>query len=483
MRAMLVDDEERPEVKELRGVIEEFGLELDNDYLFVGPRGANAFCQAVRLLEDPPDVALIDFSLHWEFLDAKGKERWNGDSVARFLREHWKDAPPFYVVFYSAKLQTLDGRYEQLVELLRVPYAGYVEFSPGTNWQQAIREQLQSALDLVRAEHGRSIAALTGVSSDVGAFFGEVIVGRAPSLLEVGRVACRVSRTNATVLITGESGTGKELMARAIHGASPRAGRQFAVINCGAIPENLLESELFGHTRSAFTGAVADRIGKFESANGGTVFLDEIGEMPTNLQVKLLRVLQEREIERVGERRVRPVDVRIIAATNRVLEEDVKAGRFREDLYYRLNVMKVPMPPLRERAADVLDLADVFLHRATVRHSLPVQRFSAGARRALKSHHWPGNVRELENAVERAALMCDGTTVEANHLPDSVLGGAAEHHGDTWLEAEEEFKRAYYSRVLAECGGNITKAAAMAGISREHFSKTLKQLRISVPGA
>jgi len=268
-------------------------------------------------------------------------------------------------------------------------------------------------------------------------------------------------------------------VARAIHNASSRANKAFVVINCAAIPKDLLESELFGVKKGAFTGAIATRSGRFQSAHGGTLFLDEVGELELPLQVKLLRALQQKEVTKVGGATSEEVDIRIVSATNRVLEDDVRAGRFREDLYYRLNVIEVPMPPLRERAADVLDLADHFLQRAAEKHSVAARGFSPGAQRALRSYTWPGNVRELENAVERAALMCDGETVDVNHLPDSVRGGRASSRADTWKEAEEEFKRSYFARLLGECGGNITRAAEKAEVSREHFSKTLKQLGIN----
>lgn len=247
------------------------------------------------------------------------------------------------------------------------------------------------------------------------------IIGQSTTLADVFRVLLKVAPTDSTVLVTGESGTGKELLVRALHVNSTRADKAFVPINCGAIPRELLESELFGHEKGAFTHAIRTRPGRFEMADGGSIFLDEIGEMDISLQVKILRVLQEKEIERVGGTGTRKVDVRIVAATNRDLEEEVAKGRFREDLYYRLNVIPLHLPPLRERGGDVLLLATAFLERFCKKKGRPVLCLAADTRKVLSAYAWPGNVRELENFMERLSILMDGDTVTPEDLPRKIL--------------------------------------------------------------
>ena len=294
------------------------------------------------------------------------------------------------------------------------------------------------------------------------------IAGRSEALREAIALAKRVARHPSTVLITGESGTGKEVMARLVHRSSPRQAAPFIAVNCGAIPEALLESELFGHARGAFTGATAERTGLFEEATGGTLFLDEIGELPILLQVKLLRALQEGEVRRVGDNASRPVDVRIIAATARDLEAEVAAGRFRADLFYRLNVVRLQLPPLRDRGDDVLELAKHFIARYNERLGLGVQGLSPKAARALMMHSWPGNVRELENAIERAMVMTDGPLIDAAHLPVSSAPSAngSGHSLDLSIKRQtEELERALIAQALERTGGNRTRAAQLLDLS------------------
>jgi two-component system response regulator AtoC len=243
------------------------------------------------------------------------------------------------------------------------------------------------------------------------------IVGRSPKIAQALTLADKVARHPSTALVTGESGTGKELIARHIHDASPRASRPFVAVNCAAIPEALLESELFGHAKGAFTGAIAERQGLFEEAHEGTLFLDELGDLPVPLQVKLLRALQEGEVRRVGDNASRSVDVRLVAATARDLESDVAEGRFRADLYYRVNVVRIHLPALRERAEDIPELVRHFVDRFNRRLGLHVTGVSAAAMRALVEYPWPGNVRELENVIERAMVLTDGSQVDVDQLP------------------------------------------------------------------
>lgn len=247
------------------------------------------------------------------------------------------------------------------------------------------------------------------------------IIGQSTSLSDVFKMLGKVAPTDSTVLVTGESGTGKELLVRALHANSNRADKPFVPINCGAIPRELLESELFGHEKGAFTHAIRSRPGRFELADGGTIFLDEIGEMDLSLQVKILRVLQEKEIERVGGTGVKKVDVRVIAATNRDLEEEVAKGRFREDLYYRLNVVPLHLPPLRERGSDVLLLAKHFLDIYCKKKNRAPLVLSAEAQKALSAYSWPGNVRELVNFMERLSILTDGDVITAADLPAKIL--------------------------------------------------------------
>ena len=303
------------------------------------------------------------------------------------------------------------------------------------------------------------------------------MVGRSPVLADVLRVLAKVAPTDSTVLVTGESGTGKELLVRALHTNSHRAGKPFVPVNCGAIPRELLESELFGHEKGAFTSAVRSRQGRFELAEGGTIFLDEIGEMDLSLQVKILRALQEREYERVGGGKTLKADVRIVAATNRDLEAEVAAGRFREDLYYRLNVIPLHLPPLRERGADILLLADHFLERFCRQKCRPTLTLSAEAKDLVLSYPWPGNVRELENAMQRAVLLADGGVIKTLPLGDGQRQGAQKEKFVTL----EEMERKYILRVVSACGGKIAGpggAADILGLKRSTLNSKMQKLWI-----
>ncbi len=290
--------------------------------------------------------------------------------------------------------------------------------------------------------------------------FGE-IVGTSPPMQQVFRKVEKVAAADISVLITGETGTGKELIAREIHTRSPRAQKPFITINCGAIPENLLESELFGHVKGAFTGAVANKQGKFQAADGGTLFLDEIGEMPIELQVKLLRALQERVVFRVGDTRAESVDIRILAATNRELEKEIAAGRFREDLYYRLNVVNLELPPLRVRGDDVLVVARYLISRYSREYDSKVKGLSPNAAVAIRKHSWPGNIRELENRIKKAIVLCDSSVIGPDDLG---LTGDVLPQILTLQDAKDKFQRDYINEVLALNNGNRTKTARDLGV-------------------
>jgi two-component system response regulator PilR (NtrC family) len=305
-------------------------------------------------------------------------------------------------------------------------------------------------------------------------------VGQSRSMWPILERIPLVARNDATVLITGESGTGKELLARAIHSASPRAARPFIPVNCGALPEGLLESELFGHVRGSFTGAVRDKAGLIQEAHGGTLFLDEIGELTPNTQVKLLRALQEHRIRAVGDTREVEVDARVVAATNQNLERLVREGRFREDFFYRINVIQLRLPPLRERREDIPDLARHFVERSCKRLHLPAKQFHRDAMALLESYAWPGNVRELENVVERLVAMEPSHLITVSSLPPAILGSeAAGGEGaspmalpEAGLDLEahlDAIRRELMRQALARCGGVQKEAARMLHITYRAF--------------
>ncbi|MGE0784124.1 MAG: sigma 54-interacting transcriptional regulator [Sandaracinaceae bacterium] len=301
--------------------------------------------------------------------------------------------------------------------------------------------------------------------------FGDII-GSCTPLLDVFNKVEKVATTNINVLITGETGTGKELIAREIHRRSPRLHNPFVVVNCGAIPENLMESELFGHVRGAFTGAVATRNGKFQAADTGTLFLDEIGEMPVALQVKLLRALQEKIVIKVGDTKPEPVDIRVIAATNRDLEEEIQKNNFREDLYYRLNVVNLHLPPLRERGDDVVVLAKFMLQKYAEEFSSKVKGFTPNALIAIKKYDWPGNVRQLENRIKKAIVLCEKTLIgpEDMDLFAEVLAPI-----QTLAQAREDFQRRYILEVLERNNGNRTKTARDLGVDPRTIFRYLER--------
>jgi two-component system NtrC family response regulator len=304
----------------------------------------------------------------------------------------------------------------------------------------------------------------------------ENIIGHSKSLLRVLEQAARVAQHDSTVLIQGETGTGKELLARAIHYNSRRRSQPFVTINCGAIPRDLIEAELFGYARGAFTGAHANKPGKVESADGGTLFLDEIGELPLESQVKLLRLIQQGEIERVGSTTFRRINVRIVAATNRNLSAMVEDGAFREDLFYRLAVVPLALPPLRERKEDIQELAEHLFHRAKERHSLQNVRVAPSVIARMSTYRWPGNIRELENAVERMLVLSDGAQIGDNDLPAELHAvSPSQQNSSLLLELPDEgisleaIERELLLRALEKAGGNQTKAARYLDISRRTF--------------
>ena len=307
----------------------------------------------------------------------------------------------------------------------------------------------------------------------------EGIIGESGRMQEVLSLVRRVAPSDTTVLIRGESGTGKELIAKAIHYASPRASRTLVSVNCAALPESLMESELFGHEKGAFTGAVATRKGRFELADGGSLFLDEIGDLSPALQVKLLRVLQEREFERVGSSRPITVNVRVLAATHRDLETLVRDGRFRDDLYYRMNVVTIALPPLRERREDIPVLIDHFLRSFAAKNNKPVRGLTREAREAILRYDYPGNVRELENLIERAVVLTRDDVIDLSDLPLSLAEPEGDMQEGRLTSAVEGIERRMIREALAEAGGIQTRAAELLGISERVLRYKLKKYGLS----
>jgi two-component system response regulator HydG len=391
--------------------------------------------------ERPPDVVVTDLKM----------PRMDGVDLLKKLREQDPDLPVVVVTAFgevsSAVVAMRAGAEDYLTK--PVDFDALLLSIERALERCALRVEADNLRRQLREREGEGLEGLIGAS---------------PAMQKVYRVARQVAAARATVLITGESGTGKGEIARAIHAKGPRAKGPFVALHCAALAESLLESELFGHERGAFTGADKRRLGRFEQANGGTLFLDEVGEIPMATQVKLLRVLQERTFERVGGNEPIQVDVRLVAATNRDLAADVHEGRFREDLYYRLNVVHIDMPPLRVRDTDVLLLANHFLRRFAAENKRKIEGFSDRARAKIVAHRWPGNVRELENAIERAVVLCDGTSIEEDHLPIDVAPvakGAVRIPGATMAEIE----RYAILSTLEATNGSTTRAAEMLDIS------------------
>jgi len=359
---------------------------------------------------------------------------------------------------------TANGTIETAIEAMKSGAADYI--TQPFDWEELKRTIKQNLL-LIKSE-----TEVTCLRSEPSSKYGNIIT-RNKVMKDISALIQQVAHSNASVLITGESGTGKELAAVSIHQNSPRRNRPFITVNCAALPEQLLENELFGHERGAFTGATARKPGRFELANKGTVFLDEIAEMSLNMQAKLLRVLQEKSFERVGGTETLSVDVRVIAATNRELDEAIKKGVFREDLFYRLNVIPIHLPPLRERREDIPLLAKHFLQKYG--YVYQVSEISAAAMELLCNYHWPGNVRELQNVIERSTIICGDSRIEPQHLPGEI--NASPRYGVSNFLIDfpdkgisfEELEKELIIKALDKSGGNQTKAAKLLGITRSAF--------------
>lgn len=402
--------------------------------------------EAIATLEKfPVDLVITDFKM----------PSVTGLDLVRHVRTSLRDTEVIMITGYA----TVGGA----VQAVKTGADEYIA-KPFTD------EELFAAVErsLAKLERRRLMSA-PGDQPDMGAYG---LIGKSDAMFAVFDAIGKAARTAATVLISGESGTGKELIARAIHYSSHRKSEPFVPVNCVAIPETLLESELFGHAKGAFTGATESRGGFFQAASGGTIFLDEVGDMSQAMQARLLRVLQEKEVVMVGSSKPQPVDVRVLAATNKDLRKEVEKGRFREDLFFRLEVIPIRVPPLRERGNDIFILARHFCERAAAEVGRTPPRFSEAVLELFKSHHWPGNVRELQNIVHRLVVMTEGDVVDAPDLPDlmhiSVLGGSKRFRTLAVAEAE------YIRNVLASVGGNKTRAAEILGIDRKTLREKLK---------
>ena len=401
-------------------------------------------------------------------------QRW--DLVVAVLGEHPDDDLSWWIDTLRAAAGS-----PRLIAAAQAPSMGLV-----------LRAEKAGVLDVLslpvrRDELMRTLERLRAMSSETGAaplpavepyaVGPYALVGRSPAMLDVYKLLARVAGSAATVLVQGESGTGKEVVARALHLNGPKASGAFVAVNCAAIPENLLESELFGHEKGAFTGAVTRKIGRFEQATGGTLFLDEIADMSLALQAKILRAVQEREIERVGGGETIAVEVRLIAATNRDLKEAIKQGRFREDLYYRLAVITIRLPTLAERGDDLVLLTAYFVRQFAERYGKQIHAISDRALDLLRGHSWVGNVRELRNVIERAVIVAGDDTLRAEHLPDELRGEAAtlaERPQDGMLTLAEVEAR-HIARVLGHTGGQIGAAAEILGIHRNTLTRKMKE--------
>jgi len=382
----------------------------------------------------------------------------SGLDLVRHVRENFKDTEVVMITGYPSIEGAVNAIKTGAEDFLAKPFTS-----------EELLTVVQRALDKLKARRSGHMTAENVVAVHKG------FIGNSKVMHEVFVAISKAASTSATVLITGESGTGKELTARAIHYGSTRSSAPFVPVNCGSIPEALLESELFGHVKGAFTGATESRAGFFHAADGGTIFLDEVSDMSLAMQVKLLRVLQDKEVCMVGSSRVRKVDVRILAATNKSLHELVKKESFREDLFYRLNVITIFMSPLRERGNDILILARHFAANFAAELGKPVPRFSDKALQSLKNYDWPGNVRELENVIQRLVVMTDGDLIDVPDLPCLMRFSALRKTGFTRTLAEVEAE--YISNVLESVDGNKTHAADILGIDRKTLRQKLKNIK------
>jgi two-component system response regulator HydG len=402
--------------------------------------------EATRIIENTTlDLVITDLKM----------PKMSGLDLIRHIRENFKDIEVMMITGYPS--------IEGAVEAVRTGAEDYL-VKPFTD--EELFSAVSRVLDRLHLRRAGQVQAAASLPTLQG------LIGKSEAMRKIGLTIAKAATTPATVLITGESGTGKELVARAIHYSSPRASAPFVPVNCGGIPQELLESELFGHVKGSFTGAIETRAGFFQTADGGTIFLDEISETSLTMQVKLLRVLQDKEVCMVGSSRSRKVDVRILAATNKELQTLVKKNAFREDLFFRLNVITIDLPPLRDRGDDILQLTQTFADKYARELGRRTPRFTQNAMEVLRNYHWPGNVRELENVIQRLVVMTDGDLIEVPDLPSLMRFSALHEKGldRTLAEVEAEYIR----NVLASLDGNKSRAAEILDIDRKTLRDKLK---------
>ncbi len=472
LRLLIVDDEEAARYGMRRA--------LNNSGYAIAEAGSVAEARN-SISARPPDLLLLDVNLPGQ----SGLEFLHELRMQHAAHATSGEAAPLVILI------TAHGSERLAVEAIK---AGAYDYLPKPFEVDDLRLVVKNALETVRLrrDNKRLRAQIEQEQAARGS-----LLGNSEALRRVRVLINKVAETDATVLIRGESGTGKELVAQEIHErSSARRRGAFVAVNCAALPAELIESELFGHEKGAFTGATARRRGKFEQADGGTLFLDEIGDMSANVQAKLLRALEERRVERLGGNESIAVDVRIISATHRPLEQEIEAGNFRADLFYRLRVVTVELAPLRERREDIPMLAAAFARLTAERYKLPERRIGASALRQLLEYHWPGNVRELRNVIERSLVLAEGDELTARDLPDEIKpgGGTAEQSGPSepltgaqlavpftadFRHDRREFERRYITRCLEESGGNVTRAAAVLGMHRQSLQHKLRELGLA----
>lgn len=402
--------------------------------------------EAIKTIEsaDKIDLVITDYKM----------PKVTGLDLIKHVRENYSDIEVMMITGYASIQGAVDAVKSGAEEYITKPFT-----------DEELLSAVSRSLERLRIRKAVRIKSPPGLQSPTG------ILGESPQMLKMFETIEKTAKTSFTALITGESGTGKELVARAIHYNSDRASAPFVPINCGGIPESLLESELFGYVKGAFTGATVSRAGFFQTADGGTIFLDEISETSFSMQVKLLRVLQDKEVVMVGSTKARKVDIRIIAATNKDLLSLVEKGSFREDLFFRLNVITIDIPPLRERGDDILLLTNHFVTMVANELGKPPPRFSDDALQVLKNYYWPGNVRELQNVIQRIVVMTDSEVIEVSDLPSLMRFSALRQTGFNRTLAEVEAE--YIRNVLASVDGNKSKAAEILGIDRKTLRKKL----------
>ena len=439
-RILVVDDE--------RGVRESFNMMLKDDFSVLF---ADSGAEAEELFRKHlVDLVLLDIRLP----DADGLD----------LLETFKERDPFTEVIMVTAVKEIQSA-------VRAIKMGAYEYVVKPFSVEEVRTVIGRAIE--KRNLLRELTYLRSEMDRIQSF--EEMVGRDPKMLDVYEMIATISRSDGTVLIQGESGTGKELVARAIHNRSGRRRFPFVVINCAAIAPTLMESEVFGHVKGAFTGATSTRSGKLEIANRGTAFLDDIDSLDVNMQAKLLRVIQEKELERLGDSKVVRLDVRFLASSNKVVEELVAQERFREDLYYRLNVLPIHLPPLRERKSDIPLLVDHFLDRLSRKTGKPQKKMTDRAVQVFMNYDWPGNVRELQNLVERMITVTAGQVIDVEDL-DPVFQKPVVSEGMSLKEAVAAFERRYIGQILARCSSNRTKAAEKLGIHRNTLTSKIQEL-------